>query len=117
MKVGQQITYIDINKPADSLHSLIADGQYCATSLGRNKWKKLIGREASLQTGCNKEGFNAVYDNVHSRARIGILGNDGYCSTFDSSRIRFGLGGLHNDSNTCGNHAPFSQIKDGGPYC
>ena len=109
MKVGQQITFIVINKQADSLHSLIADGQYCATSLGRNKWKKLIGREASLQTGCNKEGFNAVCDNVHSRARIGILGNDGYCSTFDS-RIRFGTGGLHDDSNTCGIHASFSQI-------
>jgi len=104
MKIGQQIKFIVINKHADSLHSLIADGQYRNTSLGRNTWKILIGREASLQTGCNKEGFNAVCDNVHSRARIGFLGNDGDCSSCDS-RIGFGTGGLHDDSNTCGNEA------------
>ena len=36
MKIGQQINFIVINKQANSLYSLIADGQYRNTSLGRN---------------------------------------------------------------------------------
>jgi len=43
MKIGHQINFIVINKQANSLYSLIADGQYRNTSLGRNTWKKLIG--------------------------------------------------------------------------
>ena len=39
------------------------------------------------------------------KARIGILSNNQYdCATCDS-RIGFGTGGLHDDSNTCGNEA------------
>ncbi|KAL9953836.1 hypothetical protein ACROYT_G041306 [Oculina patagonica] len=60
MKIGQQINFVVINKQANSLSSLIADGQYRATSLGRNTWKTLIGSEASLQLNCNKEGFNVA---------------------------------------------------------
>jgi len=60
MKIGQQIKFITMNKQAKSLYSLIADGQYRKTSLGRNTWKSLIGSPASLQTQCNKEGFNIV---------------------------------------------------------
>ena len=94
-----------INKQAGSLHSLIADGQYRATSLGRNTWKSLIHSQASLQINCNKEGFNAVCSSSgHSKARIGILGNEGDCGNCDS-RIGFGAGGHHDDSNTCGNEA------------
>ena len=75
MKYGQQIRFIVIDKQADSLYSLIADGQYRAISLGRNKWKTLIGLQASLQTNCNKEGFNAVGSaQGSSKARIGFLG-------------------------------------------
>jgi len=106
MKIGPQIKYIAINKQADSLHSLIADGRYWATSLGRNTWKTLIGSQASLQTNCNKEGFNVVgSDSRASKTRIGILGNnENDCGDCDS-RIGFGTGGLHDDSNTCGNEA------------
>ena len=76
MKIGHQINFIVINKQANSLHSLIADGQYRATSLGRNTWKALIGFQASLQSNCNKEGFNAVSNSTdHSKARIGIISN------------------------------------------
>ena len=60
MKIGHQIKFIVINQQANSLYSLIADGQYRSTSLGRDTWKSLIGSEASLQFGCNKEGFNAI---------------------------------------------------------
>ena len=104
--IGQQIKFIVINKQANSLYSLIADGQYRATALGLDTWKSLIGSEASLQLNCNKEGFNAVSERPgYSKARIGILGdNYGDCRTCDS-RIGFGTGGYHDDKNSCGNEA------------
>ena len=77
MKIGQQINFIVINKQANSLYSLIADGQYRTTPLGRNTWKTLIGSGASLQLNCNKEGFNAVSTvTANSKARIGLIGNN-----------------------------------------
>ena len=36
MRIGHQTKFIVINKQANSLFSLIADGKYRATSLGRN---------------------------------------------------------------------------------
>ena len=109
LKVSQQINFIVINKHADSLHSLIADGQYRATSLGRSTWKALIGSDASLQSNCNKEGFNAVGNSpTHSKARIGwISNNENDCNSCDS-RIGFGTGGRHDDDNSCGNEATLS---------
>ena len=106
MKVGQQFKSVVINHQARSLYSLIADGKYRATSLGRNTWKTLIGSRASLQPNCNKEGFNAIGASTgNSKARIGILGNEqNDCNSCDS-RIGFGTGGYSDDSNTCGNDA------------
>ena len=104
--MGSQTKFIVINKQANSLYSLIADGQYRATSLGRNTWKTLIGSQASLQYNCNKEGFNAgTAQRGYSKARIGIISNEqNDCSSCDS-RIGLGTGGLPDDSNTCGNEA------------
>ena len=116
MKIGQQIKFIVINKQANSLYSLIADGKYRYTTLGRDTWKSLIGSEASLQINCNREGFNANSDSqtdsegedLIAKARIGILGNnEEECKSCDS-RIGFGTGGLHDDSNTCGNEAMYN---------
>ena len=107
MKIDQQINFIVINEQANSLHSLIADGQYRETSLGRTTWKTLIGSRTSLQLNCNREGFNAVHGpHANSaRTRIGILGNDqNDCNACDSS-IGFGTGGRPDDSFTCGNGA------------
>ena len=108
MKIDQQLNFVVVNKHADSLHSLIADGQYRATSLGRNTWKTLTGSQGSLQTNCSKEGFNTVSRvNNFSKARVGIIGNEkGDCDYCDS-RIGFGTGGKYDDSNTCGNEAVF----------
>ena len=109
MKYNQQINFIVINKQARSLYSLIADGQYRATSLGRRMWKKLIGLQASLQNNCNREGFNVMCDvSAASKARIGITSNNQNECTNCDSRIGFGTGGDHDDSNTCGNQATHS---------
>ena len=115
MKIGQQIKFLVIKKQANSLFALIADGKYRATSLGRNKWKTLIGSQASLQTNCNKEGFNAAGSSKGaSKARIGILGNNEKdCVTCDS-KIGFGTGGQTDDSNTCGNNAIQGHTSDNG---
>ena len=109
MKIGQQINFIVINKQANSLYSLIADGKYRNTSLGRDNWKKLIGSQASLQLNCNEEGFNAAGSRQgSSKTRIGFLGNEqNNCRTADS-RIGFGTGGHPDDFNTCGNEATHS---------
>ena len=113
MKINHQIKFIVINKQANSLYSLIADGRYRSTSLGRDTWKSLIGSEASLQKNCNKEGFNAVGDNSgQSKARIGIISNQqNHCASCDS-RIGFGTGGYPDKTNSCGNEA--KQSPDNG---
>ena len=106
MKINNQINFIVINKQANSLYSLIADGKYRRTFLGRNTWKSLIGYKASLQSKGNKEGFNAVCkQSGYSKARIGIVVDNYFdCRTCDS-RIGFGTGGYHDNNNTCGNEA------------
>ena len=109
MKISQQMKFVVIDKQADSLYSLIADGQHRATSLSREKWKSLIGPEGSLQSHCNTQGFNAVGTNTGlAKARIGIIANqENDCKSCDS-RIGFGTGGEFDDSNTCGNEATHS---------
>ncbi|XP_022777551.1 uncharacterized skeletal organic matrix protein 5-like [Stylophora pistillata] len=117
MKIGHQLRFIVINRHANSLYSLIADGKYRATSLGRNAWKWLIGSQASLQPYCNREGFNSVSgsDSLASKGRIGINANQQHhCNSCDS-RIGFGTGGWYDDSNTCGNEASHSA-DNGNKY-
>ncbi|XP_066025928.1 uncharacterized skeletal organic matrix protein 5-like [Pocillopora verrucosa] len=115
MKINQQLRFIVINKQASSLHSLIADGKYRNTALGRNTWKKLIGSQSSLQANCNKEGFNAAGSSKgYSKARIGILGNNEKDCTSTDSRIGFGTGGYKDDTITCGNYAIKGHTSDNG---
>ena len=100
MKIGQKINFVVISKQADSLYSLIADGQYRATSIGRDAWISLIGYPDNLQPHCNMEGFNTVSTSrFHRKARIGLLANEqNDCHTCDSY-IGFGSP----SPNTCGN--------------
>ena len=107
MKISQQpVKFIVINKQANSLYSLIADGHYNATSLGRGTWKSLIGSDASLQDKCNKEGFNADSSKWEkSKARIGFISNNGDNCRSCNSRIGFGTGGDPDKTNSCGNEA------------
>ena len=96
--------FILINKTADSLYSLIADGQHRATSLGRETWKSLLGSEGSLQLNCNMEGFNVIGTSTWcAKTRIGIIANDqNDCYSCPDSRIGFGSGGEPVHSITCG---------------
>ena len=116
MKIDEVLRFIVINKPADSLYSLIADGKYRNTSLGPEKWKSLIGSQGYLQRLCNKEGFNlepegAYWKNRACKARIGIFANNqNGCGDVDS-RIGFGTGGPKDDNNTCGNDGRSTHIK------
>ena len=107
MKVGGQTRFLLLEQAAPSLHSLIADGVYRSTSLGRNAWKSLVPG-ASLQVNCNKEGFNSrASNNGFSRARIGFLGNNANDCELPDSRIGFGTEGFPDDSNSCGNAAVY----------
>ena len=115
MNISQVIRFAVIDRQADSLHSLIADGQYRTTSLGRDTWKALIGSQGSLQTYCNVEGFNVGVGGFRrARARIGIISNDvDHCIGCDS-RIGFGTGGRPDDNNVCGNAADGKWKPDNG---
>ncbi|KAL9953464.1 hypothetical protein ACROYT_G040886 [Oculina patagonica] len=86
MKIPGEATtnFIVINQAADSLYSLIADGQHRPTSLGHDTWKTLLASQNRLQRNCNREGFNA-HVTVNLKARIGIYGNnEDDCNTCDS---------------------------------
>ncbi|XP_066021695.1 uncharacterized skeletal organic matrix protein 5-like [Pocillopora verrucosa] len=97
MKVNGELRFTVINSQASSLHSLIADGQYRPTSLGRNKWIALTDSRARLQPNCNQEGFNTK---ANRKARVGILGNnENDCRTCDSA-IGFGV-----DNRACGDRS------------
>ena len=118
MKIGHRKKFVVLFKQASSLHSLISDGLYRPTSLGRNKWKSLIG-SASLQPNCNQEGFNTKWSFSHPKevlraARIGILGNNEDDCVSCDSRIGFGTGGGPDDTNTCGNEALAVHGADNG---
>ena len=116
MKINNRTRFIIINMTASSFHSLIADGKYRNTSLGRKTWMSLIGPEASLQRNCNLEGFNAQCKSMGSpKARIGILSNEqDNCESCDS-RIGFGTGDHSDNSNTCGNEAAY-KAENGNKY-
>ena len=75
MKIGQQIDLIVINRPTNSLYSLIADGHYRSPSQGQNTWKSLIGSHASLQTNCNKGCLTLCWQPWWLPAKRGLVGN------------------------------------------
>ena len=114
MKINQQLKLIVIYKLADSLHSLIADGQYRKTFLGRDGWKKLIGSNASLQHNCNKEGFNAFSGRSdRSKVRIGIISNDQNDCKSCNSLIGFGTRSPPKGAKSCGNEAYHDGLDNG----
>ena len=53
MKVSGVTRWITISYNGSSLYSLIADGQYRKTSVGKSTWRSLLPR-SSMQSNCNK---------------------------------------------------------------
>ncbi|XP_028414181.1 uncharacterized skeletal organic matrix protein 5-like [Dendronephthya gigantea] len=98
--------WMSFNYTATSLYSVIADGQFRATTAGRAAWKSLIA-DSSLQKNCDREGFNNEYR--HSRMRIGLVANNEEdCNSCDSW-LGYGAG------RTCGNvarHQPDNGDKN-----
>ena len=102
MKYEKNLKAFSFSYSASSLYSLIADGEYRQTNLGRNKWKWLISG-SSLQYNCNKEGFN-VYGAHNVRVRLGLVANNQDDCKFPDSFI--GLGARSNwRNNAAGNLA------------
>ena len=107
MKFYGHMRWIKVQYESNSLHNLIADGQYRETQIGRQNWKRLISG-SSLQIKCNREGFNVVPvgfpSNQHQHVRIGIIANiENDCITCDSS-LGLGGGGIYGQE-TSGNVA------------
>ena len=53
MKVSGTTKWITISYSGSSLYSLIANGQYRSTSVGKSIWRSLLSR-SFLQSNCNK---------------------------------------------------------------
>jgi hypothetical protein len=99
--------WLTVNYRSNSLYDAIASGGYRGFHVGRNAWKNLVPG-SSLQRNCNREGFNVIGHPQHSKARIGIIGNQENECTHPDSRIGFGTGGGacgENDGNSAGNEA------------
>ncbi|XP_028396278.1 uncharacterized skeletal organic matrix protein 5-like [Dendronephthya gigantea] len=94
--------WMTVHYTASSLYSLIAEGQFRATTAGRASWKSLIAG-SSLQKYCNKEGFN-IPNNVGIKMRIGIVANEYNNCHSCNSWIAYGnvVSGM-----TCGNRARY----------
>lgn len=71
-----------------SLYSLITDGKYRKTNLGRRQWKSLVS-EPLLQQHCNKEGFNIQKTQI--KLRLGLISNNEDDCNSPDSVIGFGF--------------------------
>ena len=96
MKANNVTKWIATDHEASSLFDVIANGNYTSTSFGKEAWKSLID-DSSIQTYCNREGFNVELKNTHNsvggyiKVRIGIAGNnEDHCINSDSC-IGFGI--------------------------
>ena len=65
MKIGRTTKWIVISLKATSLYSLIADGKYRSTSIGKNTWRRLL-EKSTLQAHCNK----VIYHLANASKRI-----------------------------------------------
>ena len=124
MKVNGETKWISFDYNASSLYSVIKNETFESTNAGREKWRFLIDG-SSLQTRCNREGFNVMvsnnynYNSGYIKARIGIVANNNdHCYDCDSC-IGFGISFRGCDGNprhsTCGNimaHCRFGNNKE-----
>ncbi|MSQ83308.1 MAG: hypothetical protein EXR77_10530 [Myxococcales bacterium] len=102
LKSGNQTTWLVADKTASSLFHVLKDGTFSQLAVPEGNWLGLLPN-AQLHSACAVQGFN-VHPGIgspfdYARARIGIVGSIGTCST-PASRIGLGLGGA-----TCGQSA------------
>jgi hypothetical protein len=112
MTVNGETKWMALDYEASSLHSLIADGNYRATTAGRAAWKSLIA-DSSLQPNCNKEGFG-IFHGVN--LRLGYLANNQNACGMSDSCIGFGIyyeACYMKPNITCGNIAQCSNNDRG----
>jgi hypothetical protein len=85
LKTGTKTRYIIAAVSWNSLEQIFSSW-YTPTYLTREVWKTIID-DSSLQTECNKEGFNTIWDSTtHNQTRFWIISNqEDNCSTPDSS--------------------------------
>ena len=93
MKYGGQLRAFSFSYPASSLYHLIANGYYRQTHISRLRWKQLI-RGSSLQSNCNKQGFNVYFDRNLVRVRLGFAANEQNDCNSPDSFIGFGGDGV-----------------------
>eukprot|EP00794_Sanderia_malayensis_P010883 gene10883-12039_t len=90
MKVNNVTKWLKISKSATSLLSIFQGGDYQETTVSRTTWMGLISG-SSLQSNCNREGFNVKRNDNTMIARIGLIANqENECASPDSC-IGFGL--------------------------
>lgn len=104
MQINGYNRFLVIDRQADSLYSLIADGEFRSTSVGRASWIIISGNLAHLQPYCGNGNGD------FRRARIGILGNDeDQCESCETV-VGFGLQGSGGDLISCGGSGNLKSV-------
>jgi hypothetical protein len=119
MRVNGETKWVSFDYKASSLYSVIKEGTFKSTNLGKKAWISLIDGSA-LQENCNREGFNVVAENSfqtsYIKIRIGLAANDQNDCYSCNSCIGFGTSvlGCHGDerSTTCGNIAVCGKLDN-----
>ena len=66
MRVGNTTKFLEVNfNKAKSLYYYIADGVYKSVPVKWEQWKQLV-ENASIQTLCQRYGFNVKADNLNN---------------------------------------------------
>ena len=121
MKVNGITRWMKLDYTASSLYSVMADGIFRHTTAGRSAWKALING-SSLQSNCNKEGFNVRTVVLEApqhflNGRLAFIGNNENDCLSPDSYIGFGVSMFacgRTSEITCGNKAICSGTDNGG---
>ena len=102
-----------LNYTASSLYSVIADGNYHATNVGRGDWVSLI-EGSVIDPFCAKEGFNLQLHTVKSR--IGFAGNNENACTSHDSVIGFGITQRNHNTQVFSGNIKFASYLEAFGY-
>lgn len=120
MELSGVTKWLRINLTRSSLLEVFQTGQYIPTSFPRSTWKSMIAN-SSLQSNCNRQGFNVKNTAGTIVARIGFIANqENDCSSPDSFVAVGSTSVLYCESNnlvriSCGNAAS-CEADNGDKY-